>query len=75
MTTAVLRKPFAAAAPLCQAIAASLLFAGTAFAATTTFSTPGAATWTVPAGVTSVNVVATGGGGGGYGAAGGNGGW
>jgi hypothetical protein len=47
--------------------------AGLAQAATTNFTVAGATTWTVPAGVTSISVVATrgGGGGGGYFAVGG----
>lgn len=39
-------------------------FAMAAQARTVSFSTPGAATWTVPAGVTSVQIAATGAGGG-----------
>lgn len=47
----------------------------TSSAATVSVTTQGASTWTVPAGVTTINVVATGaGGGGGYGQAGGKGG-
>lgn len=46
-----------------------------ALAATVNLSTPGTQNWTVPAGVTSINIVAIGGGGGGgWGAAGGHGG-
>lgn len=49
--------------------------ASSASAATLNFNTPGAATWTVPAGVSSASIVATGaGGGGGYNQRGGNGG-
>lgn len=59
-------------------VAALLALSGlSSFASATTISVtaPGSSTWTVPAGVTSINVVATGaGGGGGYGQAGGRGG-
>lgn len=42
----------------------ALLFAGHAEASTVSFATPGAATWTVPAGVTSIAISAYGAGGG-----------
>lgn len=48
--------------PLTLALAAAFSISS-AYGATASFSTPGATTWTVPAGVTSVTVVATGGGG------------